>query len=133
MPSVVVAKLEQYRVSCFGGCQYFLPGARFDVVDVGREWLQTVPCVSALRTLASSWTQRSKTNASLAGEMLRDVMTDLDTLLSADAGFSFGAWIASARNLSNDTSGRDQLELNARAQVWLPQEKCGFEPGLRLR
>ena len=90
---------------------------RFDVVDVGREWMQTVPCVHALRLLASSWTVQSALNATAARIAIGEAISDLDRLLSAAKGFSFGAWIDAARNLSTTDTGKAQLELNARAQV----------------
>ncbi len=102
-----------------GSCRAYLTCVcSFDVADVGREWLQTVPCVAALRGLGRSWLDGgSAANASAAAAMLDGVMADMDALLSTDVGFSLGAWIAAARNLSATPEGQAQLELNARAQV----------------
>jgi len=91
--------------------------ARFDVADLGREWLQSVPCNSAFRGLATAWKARNQSSVSKASAALLGSIRDIDVLLSTATGFTFGAWIESARNLSNTTEGKAQLELNARAQV----------------
>lgn len=91
--------------------------ARFDVADLGREWLQSVPCVAAWRDLSSSWKNRSLPDVEAAATALQRSLLDMDELLSTAGGFTLGKWIAAARNLSATPAGKAQLEMNARAQV----------------
>ena len=91
--------------------------ARFDVADLGREWMQTVPCVAAWRALASGWKNRSLPEVGAAAAALDRSLLEMDELLSTADGFTLGAWIAAARNLSSSAAGKAQLEMNARAQV----------------
>ena len=91
--------------------------ARFDVADLGREWLQSAPCPAAWKALAVGWTDRSLPQVQKAAAALDRSLLEMDELLSTADGFTFGSWIAAARNLSNTTEGQAQLEMNARAQV----------------
>ena len=91
--------------------------AKFDVADLGREWLQTVPCVAAWRALASGWKNRSLPEVETAAIALDRSLLEMDELLSTADGFTLGAWISAARNLSTTAAGKAQLEMNARAQV----------------
>jgi alpha-N-acetylglucosaminidase len=91
--------------------------ARFDVAGLGREWLQSVPCIAAWRDLASGWKKRSPPDVEAAATALQRSLLDMDELLSTADGFTLGAWIAAARNLSATAAGKAQLEMNARAQV----------------
>ena len=91
--------------------------ARFDVADLGREWLQSVPCPAAWQALAAGWTSRSLLQVQAAAAALDQSLLEMDELLSTADGFTLGSWIAAARNLSNTSEGQRQLEMNARAQV----------------
>lgn len=91
--------------------------SKFDVADLGREWLQTVPCVAAWRALASGWKNRSLAEVETAAMALDRSLLEMDELLSTADGFTLGSWISAARNLSTTAAGQAQLEMNARAQV----------------
>ena len=90
---------------------------KFDIADVGREWMQTVPCVANMRALASSWRNKSVTQAKGAAATLSGTLADIDMLLSSVDGFLFGAWVGAAQNLSDTAEGQAQLVMNAKAQV----------------
>jgi len=96
---------------------------RFDIADIGREWLQTVPCVAAWRSLATAWDDRGvpptarAAAVTQAGSALDAVVLDIDRLLSSCSGFLFGEWIQGAQALGTSKAGRDQLVNNAKIQV----------------
>jgi hypothetical protein len=55
---------------------------RFDVADVGREWLQLTPCAAAYEDLVSAWKNRSAVQVQAAGAKLMEVVLQVDKLYS---------------------------------------------------
>ena len=102
--------------------------SRFDVADVGREWLQTVSCVHAYTALFDAWhaPNRSATAVQAAGEALTDVLLDMDRLLSSVPGFLFGDWIRQARALGQTNRSQEQLVMAAKTQV---TDWASYPPG----
>lgn len=96
---------------------------RFDIADVGREWLQTVPCVEAYGALTAAWKSpdpgdnNKATKVAAAGAGVHQALMDIDDLLSSAPGFLFGEWIRDAQALSKTDTGRAQLVYNAKIQV----------------
>jgi len=99
------------------------PAARYDVVDVGREFLSLFPCVAAHDALGNS-TDAAALAAARAD--MAAVLADLEELLASHEGFLAGAWVAEARALGAAAGAApadlDLLEWNARSQVstWFP-------------
>ena len=95
--------------------------ARFDVADVGREWLQTVACVNAYRSLYAAFhangTSRTVAAVETAGNEMNTVLLEIDSLLSSVPGFLFGAWIRDAIALGTTTASKEQLAASAKIQV----------------
>ena len=85
--------------------------ARFDVADVGREWLQTVACVNAYRSLYAAFhangTSRTVAAVETAGNEMNTVLLEIDSLLSFVPGFLFGAWIRDAIALGTTTAPKE--------------------------
>jgi alpha-N-acetylglucosaminidase len=98
-------------------------GIRYDLVDVGREFISLFPCVRAYDAILAATTQSALADAAAA---MTQTLTDLDTLLATHVGFMTGPWIADARALATSSGGSAadaaQLEMNARMQIttWLP-------------
>ena len=102
------------------------PSFGFDLVDVGREFLSVVPCLTAYDALDKAAASMSAVAAAAAAAAMSEVMRDLDRLLLAapTGGFLLGRWLRAARALApdGDDTSADLLEMNARAQVtsWEP-------------
>ena len=91
--------------------------------QVGREWLQSVSCVSAYHGLVTAWQANYSSPSAKAaavakaGEDLSSALLDIDELLSSTPGFLFGEWIRDATALGTTDAGRAQLASNAKIQV----------------
>ena len=101
------------------------PGAAqlYDLVDVGREFLQLFPCVAGHDALLAAASDAAVDGAAAA---LRGVLGDLDALLGTTAGFLLGAWLEDARAVGAAANASAAelalLQWNARSQVttWFP-------------
>lgn len=99
------------------------PAARYDLVDVGREFMSLFPCVAAHDALDAAADAASLAAARAA---MADTLGDLDDLLASQRGFLVGEWLAEARALgaAAGATPADQalLTWNARAQIstWFP-------------
>jgi alpha-N-acetylglucosaminidase len=109
-----------------GGCD--TEAFRFDIVDVGREWLSMAPCLAALDNVST--TASSTTAAELRAQVaaLREVHADVDAMMATDEGFLLGAWLRNSRKVAEwDGSAEvnaeqsamlaDFYEWNSRVQV----------------
>jgi len=101
---------------------------KFDLVDVGREYLSIAPCNTAYDDLLVAKTPAAvrQANASFS-----DFMVDLDRLLGSSNGFLLGRWVQDARTMAAAAGAnydQDFLEWNARSQVtsWYPSNACGM-------
>jgi alpha-N-acetylglucosaminidase len=105
---------------------------RFDVADVGREYLQSVTCPAAYARLGSAWHGNYSTSAAkaaaitTAGAGLDHAIMDIDELLSSVPGFLFGRWIRDAMQLGTTPAGQAQLAYNAKLQV---TDWASYPPG----
>ena len=95
---------------------------KFDIADVGREYLNTAVCLDALGDLAHAWNTSDGTALRSAGQRLVASVLEIDELLSSQQGFLIGAWIQRARAMGHSADEEALMELNARAQVttWYP-------------
>eukprot|EP00039_Didymoeca_costata_P033397 m.42165 g.42165 ORF g.42165 m.42165 type:complete len:900 (+) comp9851_c0_seq1:67-2766(+) len=102
----------------------------YDMVDIGREYLSMVPCVTAMNTVNNA-AKNVTINTTLLNSSVNELLAvsmDVDTLLGTHEGFMLGNWLQSARNIAsvqgqgNNTTLADFYEWNARAQVttWAP-------------
>lgn len=91
---------------------------RFDVVDIGREFLSGVFRLR-LGELSSAVASGSAVRAEASAEALLEVIGDLDRLLSTEEHFLLGRWLEWARAWGTTDAERAWLEFNARNQVTL--------------
>jgi len=91
---------------------------RFDVVDVGREFL-TQEFARRQLALALAAGAKNVSATQQAAARLLSVIDDFDALLSTDSNFMFGSWRSQARSWGSSTQESDWLEFNARNQVTL--------------
>ena len=71
---------------------------RFDIADVGREWLQSVSCPATYDAFATTWSNNSNytTHAAkaaavtTAGAAVEQSLLEMDELLSSTPGFLMG-------------------------------------------
>ena len=105
---------------------------RFDIADVGREWLQSVRCPAAHDALAAAWSSNYTTHAAkaaavgTAGAAVEQSLLEIDELLSSTPGFLMGEWIRDAMALGTTDAGRAQLAYNAKLQV---TDWASYPPG----
>ena len=105
---------------------------RFDIADLGREYLQSTACPQAYEALGASWKASYPSAAAKAaavakaGGMLDSVLMDIDELLSSTPGFLFGEWISDAMKLGTTPEGKAQLASNAKIQV---TDWASYPPG----
>lgn len=94
-----------------------IPTFHNDMVDITRQVFANAFIV-VYDDLISSWNAKDISNFQSQALKLIDLLTDLDKVLSTDASFILGKWIADARQWAseNDTYA-DYLEYNARNQV----------------
>ena len=107
--------------------------ARFDAVDVGREFLQIAPCALQYSCAVRAFKQGSATNLTAAGDALLQTIRDIDALLSSQSGFVLGSRLAAARALGHTDAERDLMEWNQRSQVtlWVPYGPADQPPFIR--
>ena len=96
--------------------------ARFDVADVGREFLQVAPCAEAYLCAVRALKTRSAPALTAAGSAMISAVMDIDALLSSHISFVLGAHLRDARALGHTQSESDLMEWNQRSQVtlWVP-------------
>ena len=91
--------------------------ARFDAVDVGREFLQVAPCALRYTCVVQAFRSGSAPLLQAAGDALVSTVLDIDRLLSSHAGFALGARLRDARALGHNEAEADLMEWNQRSQV----------------
>ena len=103
---------------------------RFDVVDVGREFMQIAPCALRYACAVQAFKARSVADLAKAGSDLIETVMDIDALLSSHHGFLLGQRLAAARALGHTDAERDLMEWNQRSQVtlWDPFGPPGEPP-----
>jgi alpha-N-acetylglucosaminidase len=96
--------------------------ARFDVADVGREYLQISVCSVAYTTLVKAYNASDEPAVAAAGAALVQSVLDIDQLLSSQPGFTLGEWLNLSRARGHSDAEKSLMEWNARAQVtsWTP-------------
>ena len=99
---------------------------RFDIADVGREWLQTVSCVNAYKSFAAAWQTHDPRKVAEAGATVHSALMEIDTLLASTPGLLFGEWLRDAEALGTTDVGRAQLVFNAKTQV---TDWASYPPG----
>jgi len=99
--------------------------ARFDLADVGREYLQVGVCAAFYEEMVNAYNASSVENVSRVGAALVESVLDIDTLLSTHSGFTLGGWINLSRALGHTPAEKALMEWNARSQVtsWTPYSK----------
>jgi alpha-N-acetylglucosaminidase len=95
---------------------------KFDIADVGREYLNVAPCLDAFDRLVLAWNSSDATGLKTAGGSLVQSVLDIDELLASQQGFLLGQWIQESRAMGRTDADKKLMELNARAQVttWTP-------------
>ena len=105
---------------------------RFDIADLGREWLQSVSCPAAHDAFAAAWSGNYTTPSAkaaavaAAGAAVEKSLLEIDELLSSTPGFLMGEWIRDAMDLGTTDVGRAQLAYNAKLQV---TDWASYPPG----
>ena len=104
--------------------------ARFDAVDVGREFLQIAPCAMQYSCAVHAFKAGSAAGLKASGDDLVDAILDIDQLLSSQSGFLLGERLRDARALGHTDAERDLMEWNQRSQVtlWVPYGPTGKPP-----
>jgi hypothetical protein len=95
---------------------------KFDIADVGREYINIAPCLDAFDDLVLAWNHTDATRLVTSGNALIETVLDIDELLASQQGFLLGEWIQESRAMGHTESEKALMELNARAQVttWTP-------------
>ncbi|XP_053684295.1 alpha-N-acetylglucosaminidase [Sabethes cyaneus] len=93
-----------------------------DVVDVTRQVLQNTADRLYLN-IKESYHTKNLTSLRLYSSMFRELLLDIDRLLSTDRHFLLGSWLQSAKALGQTSLERQKYEFNARNQItlWGPQ------------
>ena len=99
------------------------PQLAYDIIDTGRQFLDNLVWDMS-RLLENAYHRRDSKATSTLAKAWYDVAADLDHLLSMDARFMLGRWIARARATATTSVEADLLEYNARNQItlWGPRQ-----------
>lgn len=95
-----------------------VPSFRFDLVDVGREVI-AANFSATLNAFKQAFTDRDIDDVVTLGGQLLMILEDYDLLLSSDTNFMLGRWLEWSKGWSNTTTGKANLEFNARNIVTL--------------
>eukprot|EP00941_MAST-03F_sp_MAST-3F-sp1_P002114 g2114.t1 len=100
------------------GKQNLAPQLRYDIIDLGRQFLDNLIWdVSCL--LVTAFHQYNKKALLALAEEFYGIADTLDKILSMDARFMLGRWIAKARSSASSLQEADLMEYNARNQITL--------------
>ena len=95
---------------------------RYDLVDITRQIFSDLFYLN-YANFSTAYNEKDITNATKYGEILIDIMTDLDSILLTNKHWMLSTWIEMARNQTNDTSNNNDTknwyEFNARNQITL--------------
>jgi alpha-N-acetylglucosaminidase len=137
-PHVTRAVMEPYFHKVYAAWQLLAgaadecgtEAARFDAVDVGREFLQIAPCALHYACVVHAFKNGSAPLLRAAGDALLGTVLDIDSLLSSHVGFVLGTRLRDARALGRTEAEADLMEWNQRSQVtlWVPYGPLGQPP-----
>eukprot|EP01083_Nonionella_stella_P216896 779100_1 len=71
------------------------------------------------QNLSKAFNLKNITGVEMYGNILLDIMDDLDSILLTDIHWMVGEWIQMARNQSTDNDTKNWYEFNARNQITL--------------
>ncbi|XP_018579109.1 alpha-N-acetylglucosaminidase isoform X1 [Anoplophora glabripennis] len=97
---------------------YDSPAFLHDLVDVTRQVLQINGDVY-YEKLVSSFKAENKDEFKDATEIFKNILSDLELILSTNKDFLLGPWLESAKSCASDSQEEDLFEYNARNQITL--------------
>lgn len=104
-----------------------IPTFRLDMIDVSRQVFAN-GFIPIYDELIWAWTSGNSTRLEIFGDLIVDLLSTLDVILSFEETFRVDKWIKDARRWSGgDDEYADFLEYNARNQVDFPalgQTEC---------
>merc|ERR1712176_1378895 len=88
---------------------------RYDLIDISRQAMSDLFEVNYLE-MTKAYTSESSADVQKYGDVLSDLMTDLDALLNTNKYWMLGEWIKMARKHSSNVTEQKWWEFNARNQ-----------------
>jgi alpha-N-acetylglucosaminidase len=96
---------------------------QFDAVNITRQVLSNLSN-TFVKQIDTAYYAGNKMDLQKKGQLLLEMITDLDELLSTREEYLLGKWIAEARRWGNSEDESDLYEWNARNLITMWGEKC---------